>query len=191
VRQVAIAAAVALACLPDISQKKTPDHGLQFKGVPLGATREQFTAAHPEFECTSAARFAPCPRFIISAVPGREHMGPTYGGQLVKSIVAEFDESSMCSVAISLSPAQFDAVADELTKKHGRPQISNAAPVESVGGVKKQQVSMRWRLRDGQIDATKYVGTITDSMILLRTPKRVAEDAAADAQRSSDAQRDL
>ena len=162
-RGLAIAAAIAMVCCTAQAQKKAPDLQLQFKGTPFGTSREQFIAAHPEFECVTAAKFAPCPRYVVSAAPGREHMGPTYGGQPAKIITAEFDDSGLAVVLITLSSAQFETVAAELTKKYGRPQSREVSPVESVGGVKKQQVALKWPLRDGQIDATKYAGYLGES----------------------------
>ena len=190
-KRLAIAASVALACSAAQGQRKPSESALQFKGTPFGTTREQFIAAHPEFECVTAAKFAPCPRYVVSAIPGREHMGPTYGGQPAKIITAEFDDSGLAVVLITLSSVQFDAVTAELAKKYGKPQSRETSTVESVGGVKKQQVALKWPLRDGQIDATKYAGYLGESLIQLRTPKRVADDAAADVQRASEAQKDL
>jgi hypothetical protein len=171
---------VALLIVPVLSLAAGED--IDFKGVPFGASEQEFTAKHPDFRCSETdARFRVggdrgCSLF---GKPDRAHKGPkheagTYAG-VPANIMARFYEDRLTSISVTIFSSHFDSVVKALTERYGKPDSLETPIVKNRMGAEFQNVKAQWKRGDVILGAEKYGSSVTDGRVSYLTNWGLAE----------------
>lgn len=183
-RHVAIAA-ICLSTLPASGQ------AIEFKGVKLGATREEFTTAHPRFDCKPRYMYDPCETYWMLRPKGDWYDDPSYAGEKVESIFVNFKDEKLARVSIDFRSESFERIVLAVTSKYGKPNRMLRSTVETRLGVKRQNDHVMWSKPDGEISISRYGSTIDNGVVLMRSTSTIAADREAEKKKQEEAKKDL
>src|SRR5687768_15737657 len=125
---------------------------LDFKGVPFGASEQDFIARHAAFRCRDIE-----PRFRIAGdracsvfgKPERPHDGAkheagTYAG-VPANVFASFYGDRLASVSVTIFAARFDEVLKALVERHGKPDAVESSVIKTPAGAELQNAKSQWK----------------------------------------------
>jgi hypothetical protein len=117
---------------------------LEFKGVPMGASRGDFfraAGAEPEFGCFGESTdLVSC-----SIVPP----SLTYADQRVLSISGDFLNDRLVAVAVQTYGGTAGIVQQAITSKYGRPSKTRKSPKTRSNGTTYSSTVTEWHMKDG------------------------------------------
>jgi len=158
--------ALLLPAIPLFVQAQAID----FKGVPIGATKAEFSAAHPDFHCTGngcfVSDFATCKENPMRSAAyklcsDRVNAIQTYAGVAANHLFIYFDdEGRLGAVSVSLPSASFGFVAAALESKYGAPERATEEFKTKAGATFENSI-LTWR-KDGNFILAKRLSGSTD-----------------------------
>lgn len=156
---------------------------LEFKGVPFGASIEQFKrATNPEGTmCLEPDR-------LTGLVTCRTH-GFTFANQKTEYTYGLFKGGRMVGVLVNFFPANFDDVALAIAEKYGKPSRESAPQLTTRSGATLQGKNLDWFVTGGAISLIKYNDRIDLSAAHFTTPEGL--DAANAPRNPKKAKKDI
>lgn len=134
-----------------------PPAAVEFKGVPMGATRAELLATIPAFKCTGQTCFL---------------MSPTepFGPAATKSWLANLREDHVVSIFVSLDQQLFDSVVTALIEKYGKPKSDVRGEVKNRMGAGFEQREVLWILPTGSIQGRRRSNDINTAGVMMMAP---------------------
>ena len=149
---------------------------IDFKGIPLGASAQEFSAAHPSYYCNATKTY--CSTAAILSCKGHDFRSPgyaecersviaaqTYAGLPVESIGAFFRNDRLAIVTVSMMPAQFPRVVMSLTEKYGSPTSQETNVMTNRIGTKVEARTVIWRANGSVIRVLEYAGSLSSAKV--------------------------
>lgn len=172
--------AVALLTLPVLSLAAGED--IDFKGVPFGASEQEFAERHPDFRCNDTdarVRVGGDRSCILFGKPDRafespKHQAGTYAG-VPANLLVRFYENRLASVTAFIFPAHFDIVLKALSERYGKPDTFETPIVKNRMGAEFQNMKAVWTRHDVILRADKYASSITEGSVSYATTWGMAE----------------
>ena len=155
-----IIAALALCAIGSVSAQP-----LEFKGTPFGATFEQFTNGHPEFNCdlsVGSAENGVCTVGRSDAIRLRTPV--TFAGKNASFMVAQFRRGVFAGLSVSMSSDSYDAIKAAVAEKYGVPKVSTETVSNRAGFSATNETSI-WLLPDGRISVERYGSTLDEGHV--------------------------
>lgn len=148
----------ALACVtgPAFAQ------GLEFKGIPLGATVEQARVRMVEIASDWSCQAATADGRTICTAEGVE-----YAGASTAPTMLIFRADRLVHVVVRPDARQFAEVLQAITQRHGKGQTAPTQTVQTAGGAALQQVSVTWTRPGWNLVASKYGADVRWSSVTL------------------------
>lgn len=158
--------AVTLALF--ISAASAADEPFGYKGMPLGATEEEFREKHfADFTCHQTPGELTADKVCTAD-------SPIYAGVEADSITIRFYFNKISSVFIVLDSDKFGEVRDALVIRYGMPKIE-VTQLSNAMGAKFMNETFTWRRGDQFITATKYSNNVSDSTVSIGSNAGIAE----------------
>lgn len=143
----------------------------EFKGVPFGATEQQFLQNHPEFWCSDAQ--GPL-EIVLSDRTCYLFKNGTYA-EVPAELSVDFYANSLAKVGVRFAPSSFEFIKHALVKKHGNPTGEDAETLTTAMGGKFLNEKFKWDRKEGMILIRKYNGKITESKLSIYSTAGLAE----------------
>ncbi len=144
---------------------------LEFKGVPFGATEQQFLEKHSEFQCSDSQGSL---EIVLSDRTCYLFKNGTYA-EVAAELSVDFYTNSMAKVGVRFDPASFDFIKRALINKYGKPTADDTETITTAMGGKFLNEKLKWDRRDGMILIRKYNGKITESKLSIYSIAGLAE----------------
>lgn len=151
----------ALSLMLLIAHSLTWAEAFEFKGVPFGASEQQFLEKHPEFWCSDAQ--GPL-EIVLSDRTCYLFKNGTYA-EVPAELSVDFYANSMAKIGVRFDPASFDFIKRALVNKYGKPTGEDAEMLTTAMGGKFLNEKFKWDRKDGMILIRKYNGKITESKL--------------------------
>ena len=161
----------ALSLMLLIAHSLTWADALEFKGVPFGATEQQFLEKHPKFWCSDAQ--GPL-EIVLSDRTCSLFKNGTYA-EVPAELSVGFYTNSMAKVDVRFDAASFDFIKRMLVNKYGEPTADDAETLTTAMGGKFLNEKFKWDRKDGMILIRKYNRKITESKLSIYSTAGLAE----------------
>ncbi len=163
---------------------------LEFKGVPIGATKAELLATLPGFKCNGQFCF-----WFLQLEPDRvckplsdmsdrnrkcreqAILTSRFGPGATKDYTVRIVEDRVASVAITIYETSFDITVAALTEKYGRPTVDETSTVQNRAGATFDNRRVAWKRPDGAIIAQQRSTSVDESVVHMTT--HAAADVAA------------
>lgn len=168
----AIAPAIAAAALP-----------LEFKGVPLGASREE------TFRQFDLPRATMCSSLETDREVCSAEM--SYAGEPA-SVQLVFERDTLERVSLTFQASAFDAVIEAMTEKFGTPSRDEHSDVRTAMNLRYRQRRVEWTRPDGgMVFAWRHGTLVTRSAVVMTSANGLRAERAREAARRSGRKKDM
>ncbi len=178
--QATIAPLAALLFLSVAVASAQEQDRLDFKGVKLGSSRNEFLTKFPFMEC--AERKTVVSDFSCIGAGERQCRAEdegclgnyTYAGVPTRFVAADFIGNELVAVTVSFDPRYFDQISSALAKRYG-PAVQEVAPAVTQAGVTYENDKRTWKRADTFLRLRKYLGRSDQGVAVYQLASGVAE----------------
>jgi hypothetical protein len=150
---------------------------VDFKGAPLGSSRQQLIEKVPQFACVDTVPADPV--FVLgdTLCSIKANAAFTYGGIVPLAVDAALIRNSVMTFRIAMSPGETDDMVAAMTARYGAPAAQLKNVMKDKAGTPYVNVITTWRVADDSITISKYEGNGEVGSVFIQAKQAMAEFA--------------
>jgi hypothetical protein len=171
----------ALTALPVLAAAQDSDNMITYKGLALGATKDEFAARFPDWSCRETyCRFSwdACwnDAYRKKLDTSGCHERNSLGGAGIESATASFRDDKLQSIFFSLKSENVDRLIKAVSARYGAPTRVDDEPFVTRAGVSHANVLATWEQPGLWFSSRRHSGSLGSGYASLKTSEQLARD---------------